>query len=237
MLFVYSLFFILMSVATFQELDAASYKVNDKKLLFGAVQFPRTLPEVPELWVSYGGDKLPCETDNATKRVLFNLPTLNNCTTFYLLITEKIRPIDVEDNTVGAFALSSPDASYQLYKLEQLEGVHEEEERNHDDKSDKKVKKPAWRIVKMDLGKKKVIPDYCIIVRYNPDLIEKIDESFANFELPKIVIKSSIINLGIDKIQEDSVKLLLSSLDLNTVHASVKQEVKKQDKTRVTLMS
>lgn len=188
----------------------SNYAFIEKKLFVGSIQFPK-LKSIPNVRIYYRGNKIKSETDQEGKKVTFSLSENKLSTFFYLLITEQIHS-ETENNTIKYFKIQT-NQKYKLFSLELI--------------TDNKGKS-EWRIKEQQIPfKTGRIPDDAIIICYNPAFVEKIVGG-TEIELPKIYIKDNIVSLvgSEDKLHDKSIELLLSSLDYDALHSTIKQAVK-----------
>lgn len=190
----------------------------EKKVMVGSIQFPKTVEYLEGIRIWCGGKKIKSETDPEGKKVTFSLTTNKHQNYFYLLVTEHPGSQMAEDNTIQ-YLKSHPLHAYKFYSLELLDHG-------------------TWRIkelkISLETGR---IPDDTIIVYYNPEYIEKVSGG-NHIELPKIFLKNDIISLAgsQDRLRDQSIELLLSSLDFDTLHDTIKQTVK-QDISLKTIVA
>lgn len=190
----------------------------EKKVMVGSIQFPKAVEHLEGIRIWCGGKKIKSETDPEGKKVTFSLTTNKYQNYFYLLITEHPGSQTAEDNTIQ-YLKSHPQHAYKFYSLELLADG-------------------TWRIrelkISLETGR---IPDDTIIVYYNPEYIEKV-QGGNHIELPKIFLKNDIIALAgsQDRLRDESIELLLSSLDFDTLHDTIKQTVK-QDISLKTIVA
>lgn len=205
-------------LALITSLTTALMGSMEKKLMVGSIQFPKAVQCLEGIRIWCGGKKIKSETDTEGKKVTFSLTTNKYQNYFYMLITEHPGSQMAEDNTIQ-YLKSHPHHAYKFYSLELLADA-------------------TWRIkelkTSLETGR---IPDDTIIVYYNPDYIEKVNGG-NQIELPKIFLKNDIIALAgsEDRLHDQSIELLLSSLDFDTLHDTIKQTVK-QDISLKTIVA
>lgn len=192
---------------------------HNKKLFMGSIKFPEAIITIPNLRIYYKGQIITCESNNETKNLAFSIAEESKIVSFYLLITEKITYAS-EKNTIKYLKAIQP---YKIYKLT-LDNENDTE---------------TWAIesIAPNLYDNK-IPDNTIIVCCNPEYIDTI-KGGTTIMLPDIIIRNDILQLvGSEKqLHEHLNELLLASLDYDTIHARIQQEIKPnyQQKTIVAL--
>ena len=186
-------------------------------LFIGTIQFPNTIKKVPNIRVYCSGHIIKTETDDDSKKLTFSIPESKNKKRFSLLI----------------------DPSLQEYKFYQFELVKKNAEQNGESKdktkSIKNHEQPEnhnadyhWVIEEDHLALEDGrIPDDTVIICYKPSYIEGL-QGGTKLEFPHIRIKNNILQLAgsEDQLHDTSITLLLSSLDYDTIHRSIRQEIK-----------
>jgi hypothetical protein len=214
-------------------------------LIMGAMQFPATVQQVPYVRIYFCGKKLPahlCEADHDSKQFTFRVPHMMHTNKIYMLITPEIRfkthkakHPDFQGNVIDYLRVpkAQPYKFYELVLVEDKipESVTEfgnKSEKSSAARKNKKNRTASWAIKSMSLDKNtRQIPDDTIIVCYDPACVDFLSGGSA-FELPTITLKSDLLALlgSEDILQNLSNKMLLSSIDSDTVHASIAQNVK-----------
>jgi hypothetical protein len=187
----------------------------EQKLLVGSVQFPKTIESMEDICIYYGGKKINTEVDREGRRISFSLSEKKHRAIFYLLVIDCANmSMQTTDTNTVQYLKTVPNEPYKFYVLELIDGIDKNE-------------KSYWRIKQTRLSDSGHIPDDTIIVCYNPDFVEKI-EGGSELEFPKIYIKEDILSIvGSDSLLHDqTVQALLSSIDYNALHSSIKHQVK-----------
>ncbi len=200
----------------------------DQTIIMGSIQFPRTLENVPPIRIYYAGNKIKGEADHHLSRATFTIPTDRNCTRFYLVISENVQP-HTEENLVK-FLKIKPNTSYKFYRLDLVNVPSKDPKRPY--ASDRE-----WQIMPMRVNEHGRLPDYGIIICYNPDFVEGL-ETGSSLELPTIKIRPDILTLAgsEDALQQLSIEVLLSSIENDLIHASVKSDVKQNYQKTIVAM-
>ncbi len=181
-------------------------------LYLGSVQFPETLQTIPEMRIYYAGQKVAAESNNKTKNVTFSIAQ-DNGSTFYVVITNHLEwDVSPHTNTISHLKVAQ-NQPYKFYKI-----VRRYSDITHE---------YSWHVDEIPLLKN-LLPDNAIILCCNPDYIEALEVKHS-VDLPKIVIKKNILDIvgSESQLHEESIKSLLTSLDSNTVHTTMKPETKK----------
>ena len=219
-----------------------------KGLFIGSIQFPITLHHVPSMRVFCGGNKITCEKNDVSKRITFTIPEDKHRTQFPLIITEHVQFEVQEDSNTIKFLKIPAKQRYKLYMLELLKVAKEDTS---------ETKKPArgsslyastldssysyeWLIhEEKDSLIDGKIPDDAIVVYFKPEYVQSLRGGNA-FELPRIMIKKDIAQLAgsEEKLHDFSKSLVISSLDLNAIHANVQAQVTQEyHRTLITLVT
>lgn len=198
-------------------------------LYMGSIQFPRALEEIPDVRVYHCGHKIKCETNNTNKQASFAISGDRQRIYFDIIITPKISYKLHEFNTVKYLIIPQGQA-YKWYRMFLVKKII------LDDSSENRASSSpvyGWDIHSQFFGPgDRRIPDDAVIICYNPDFVAELKGGNA-IELPSIVIKSNVVDLAgsEDILHEKSVELLLSSLDYNALHSTVRQEQQHGQKT------
>jgi hypothetical protein len=214
-------------------------------LIMGAIQFPASVQHVPYVRIYFCGKKLPahlCEADHDSKQFTFRVPHMMHTNKIYMLITPEIRfkthkakHPDFQGNVIDYLRVpkAQPYKFYELVLVEEKSpergtGSGNKTEKSSVARKNKKNRTATWAIKSMNLDKNtRQIPDDTIIICYDPASVDLLSGGSA-FELPTITLKSDLLALlgSEDVLQNLSNKMLLSSIDSDTVHASITQNVK-----------
>jgi hypothetical protein len=201
------------------------YFGQNKKMIWGAIQFPKTLTSIPDMRIYYSGQRIKCETQQESKRVTFAIPDSSQKNQFKILITDKvefaseynvIKYLKVRHNTPYKFYVATlTQQKIPLCSLEQL-----------DDDGINSKNILTWHIQEYPNAlEKERIPDDTIIICLKASYIEKLDGSNETM-LPIIKIRPDIIMLAgsEQRIHDQANELILSLLDYDTIHAAMHQE-------------
>ncbi len=204
-----------------------------KGIFVGAVQFPKTLSDIPHFRIYYGGNKIKSDIHINGKKVIFTIPEDKRRTAFTIVITESIQ-FASEDNTIMYLKL----AKNQPYKFFSIQLIKTENAVVENDK--RKEPTYEWIIEEQHIdlldGR---IPDDALIICMNPHFIQGLEGGNV-VELPKIIVKSDIVQLAGSeaKLEDSYAKLLLSSLDTDAIHVNIHEEVKQNNqRSRITLIT
>lgn len=208
-------------------------------LMVGTIQFPQSIATVPAIRVYSCGKKIPfqlCEVDHESKQFMFRIPQITKNSQFYILVSQEIhfsaqasKNQNLKSNTIDYLKVL-PNQLYAFYELTLT---------STKDALDKVI--PKWIIEKKNLdtstGK---VPDETIIICYDPFCIDSLSGG-STFELPTITLKPNLLTLlGSEKeLQTLSNKMLISAIDSDTVHATIKPKYqqKNSNKSHTTLVA
>lgn len=213
-----------------------------RSLLMGLIQFPRVLKKIPPIRVYYGGKIINSYAHKGIPKVTFEISKTNQQTIFYLLVTENIhyQVKEFSDRTYQSNIIDHlqlpPHQLYKFYRLELVPSSIETTDNNMEllaqEQTSLKNKKDKtdnyhWKISEKRLPQNGKIPDETIVICYFPHAIATV-KGGSKIELPTLIIKPNIIELmgSEEKLHEASIKLQLASLDLDTIHAPTKREIK-----------
>lgn len=213
---------------------------HTKGLFIGSIQFPSALNNVPDIRVFCGGNKISCEKDNVAKRITFMVPEDRHRTIVPLVIAETVEFEVVKNSNTIAYLKIPAGKPHKLFMLE-LQKVA----KKVDPESRSKVYHEDDFTYEWDIREEKAlfaqgrIPDDSIVVYFNPDYIATLSGG-NRFELPRIVMKHNLLALAgsEEKLHDISTSLILSSLDLNAIHANVESQVTQEyHRTLITLVT
>jgi hypothetical protein len=198
--------------------------------MIGAIQFPKNIQQIPLVRIYYRGLIISPERDDQSKKIVFKIPRTAHQSHFYLLITKNLgcevrhKSELAAHNTIEFWKITK-DTPYKFFVL-----YSTQDEDTHEGKQ-------YWEIKELALDESGRIPDDAIIIRYPAEYIEKLVDA-TSFELPTIMLKPNLLELigSQTKLTELSDMLMLASLDTDTFHATVSQEIIQQDKKRNILV-
>jgi hypothetical protein len=193
----------------------------DSPMLFtGAIQFPRSITTIPDIRIYYCGNKVVCEKQEHSNRISFTIKENRNIKKFLVLVTPAISFETVQETNTIKFLRATP--PYKLYTLKFAKKEH-----RSNDFYDDTPQNYGWEITENRSESR--IPDYAIIICYDPNFIETIEGGSA-IEFLKVTIKPDILKLvgSEEKFQEKSVEFLLSSIDCDTFHSQIHPEIKQE---------
>jgi len=201
----------------------------DQTVIMGSIQFPTAITEVPHVRIYYAGNKIRSEIDHYLRRAIFSLPTNRTCKTFYLVICEHIQPHTQEENLVRYLKIK-PNTPYKMYRLDLIQVPSKDPKRPH-------AYEREWQIREVRVATDGRIPDYAIIVCYNPDFIGELEVS-SHLELPVIKIRPDILTIvgSQEAFQLVSLQALLSSLENDLIHAWATSDVKQNYQKTIIAM-
>jgi len=201
----------------------------EKTIFSGAIQFPTCLKNIPDVRVYCAGRKISGEVDHETKKVTYAISDYKQRGFWFLMIAKDIQWTS-EENTIKYLRVD-PNVAYKFYAIEHVlvpEVVMENESKTAIDFTKKSVPmRHTWIIKEVELPDSGQLPDDTIIVYYEPTWIDHL-EGGNSFELPKIVVRPDIMTIAgsEEKLHQKSAQILITSLDLDAIHAAVRQEIK-----------
>ncbi len=182
-------------------------------LFMGSIQFPETLKTIPDVRLYYAGHKITTQTNNKTKGIAFSICESQNCSTFYVIITNDIQLETPKDSNTIEYLINN-NSDYKFYVLKRITKNSEGEPEYE------------WVIQERPLVENR-IPDNAIIVYYNPDYIETLEVE-NSIRLLKITMKKNIIDLAGShkKLHDESEMMLCSAINLDSIHTKIKPKTK-----------
>ncbi len=229
-------------MCTLQSAIVSATSISKSRLLFGSVQFPAILNKVPDIRVYYGGHMIKTAAQHDTKQITFSIPIGTHQTLFHVLITKSKVDFNLAKNKhidpqlVNTFSyLRVPNGQpYKLFQIEQIDT----EAKTVPQVSTASVKTAAWHIKECSLTTNDLrMPDMTIMIDYDPDYVDYMQQSTSTVNLPTVHIKQNVIELaGGSEIQlhNQSHAIVLASIDIDTLHAPLNESIK-HDKNRVLI--
>jgi hypothetical protein len=195
----------------------------------GTIQWPSELKKTPSLRLYHAGHQLADEVNNETRQSTFAIPEARDIPALCIIVTEpkNIKPHMAEDNTISHLELKK-DASYKCFQLTRIKHELPATE-TAADVAKSLASTESWAVEQRTLRTDRLIPDNAIILCCNPEVIH-CQAGGNSFELPTLVISNNIIKkLGSEKaVHEKADTLLLSCLDLDTLHTKLTYDVKQE---------
>lgn len=218
-----------------------------RSLLMGTIQFPPAIKQIPAIRVYYGGKIISSNIhESGMPKVTFEVTRGKRQNRFYILVIEtfdyqlkQTLESDWNQNTIDYLKIT-PDQPYKFYVLDLIQDTPELDQNNSMEILKHHTQNyPStyhWEINDGELSQEGKVPDATIIVRYFPELIQGL-KGGNNLELPTIVLRPDMVEHygSEEKLYEDSIKLLLASIDSDTIHAPTKREIK-SDHRRVLVV-
>lgn len=202
--------------------------IEGHSLVAGLLQFAKgsTLDDIS---VYHCGKTIATQKHtNGLPKITYEIPKSNEETVFYMLICPTApnyslkKPLHSEEqqNTIEYLKID-PKTPYLLYCFT-LE---------HNSSAENQQSAYRWQITEETLPETGQIPDSAIIVIYFPSFIKSV-KGGNHLEFPTVLIDNSTKDMfGSDEEFEDaSIKLQLSSLDLNALHAPTRRKIRADDR-------
>lgn len=222
------------------------------RLALGTIQFPAVVTKIPSVCIYYGGHKLKTTTQESNNQILFSIPKSSSQKKFYLLVTQSIdigalkgkHDLPEIINPVGYLRVHKG-KPYRLFELSLTESVTDKESlpglpqhptdgsQRLTDSTQMEGGTMRWHISECALTTAEMrIPDPTIVFLYDPCLIDSLITPEDSFALPTIKLKPNILELvgSEQKLHEFSNALLLSALDIDTIHGQLTESVKLDDR-------
>lgn len=175
-------------------------------MLFGTIEFPRSIKTVPQYEIFYEGQKIKPEVDG--NKLLFNVPINRMMNRFFILFVEDpsyvLKESDgtIQQNTIDYLKSGT---AYRVFEL-------------HSQSS-------TWRIVERLLPENFAIPDNTIIVYIPPTYIDKLVGG-KGLQLPHVMIKENVMDLvsgSFDALQKKADELSIAAIDLSSFHVPAQE--------------
>jgi hypothetical protein len=213
------------SVCSAAYINTRDYFVQNKKMVWGAIQFPKTLTSVPDIRIYYSGQRVKCESQNDIKQVTFAIPESVQKNQFAILISDNLE-FSSEHNVIKYLKVrhGTPYKFYCATLVQQKVPLCSLEQPDNDEASAKNI--PTWCIQECPTAiTKERIPDDTIIICLKASYVEGLDGSNATM-LPTIKIRPDIVQLAgsEQKLHDQANELIISLLDYDTIHAAMHQE-------------
>jgi len=210
---------------------SALHPSNLRMLYMGTIQFPRELEALPEVRMYYTGHKIKPEYHTTNKHISFSIPGDRQRFYFDIIITPSISYKIHDHNTIKYLTIPQEQA-YKWYRMLLVKKAIVTPNK------DQTQSPYGWEIHKLffGYGSDRRIPDDAIIICYNPDFVEDLKGGNA-IDLPTVLIKSNVVDLvgSEHSLHEKSIEMLLASLDFNTLHSTMEQEIHHGQKTIVAM--
>jgi hypothetical protein len=219
--------------------EPSNYFCPNKTLIWGSIQFPKTVDSVPDIRIYYSGQRIKCETNNDLRRITYAIPDTAHKMNFKLLITDELE-FASEFNVIKYLKVRE-NAPYKLYQIDLIYSAPHlcSLEQSCETELNCQNTKKSWHIREfrnaLDKGR---IPDDTIIVCCKSSYIERL-ESINSAALPMIKIRPDIVQItgSEKKLHETADELILSLLDYDTIHAAMHQEEVRPSSNPKTILS
>ncbi len=225
----------------FSILATAPISIFARSLLMGTVQFPHAISDIPTIRVYYGGKIISSHLhEGGIPKTTFEITRGKRQNRFYILVTAEIgyqlknllEP-DWNQNTIDYLKVI-PGQPYKFYILDLIQDNPTFDQNN----SMEALKQHSqanttpsyhWEIYEQELSESGKIPDATIVICYFPEFVAGL-KGGSQLELPTIVLRSDMVERAgsRDKLNQESIKLQLASIDSDTIHAPTKRELKPQ---------
>lgn len=191
------------------------------KLWHGVIKFPSNAKIIPPVRVYYGGHMPTVAIDDKTKQISFDISESQIRTVFPLIITDRV-DFKSEKNTPQYLKVPA-NQPYKMYILEYVPDTQAIKDLGNKIDADKMG---SWRITQENLDSDRRIPDNAITVYCYSRLVKTV-EGGNGLDLPKIIIDADVLaQLTTEELQDTSARILLSSLDTDTIHSRQTTNIK-----------
>ena len=203
----------------FTILSTGAMNLSAQSLLMGTIQFSKNSTALP-IHIQYGGTQITTAMhESSSPKITFEIIKGNDQTRFYLLITPinvsgKLKETPDENvfqNTIEYLKVD-PDTQYVFYVLDLIK----------DDATTY-----HWDIKTEKLPETGQIPDKTVIIECYPEWIKDF-KGGSGVELPTLFVDNAMVeqNRSEEKFEEDLIKLQLTALESNTIHAPTRRKTK-----------
>ncbi len=175
-------------------------------MLFGTIEFPRTIKSAPQYEIFYEGQKIKPEIDG--NKLLFNIPINRMLNRFFILFVED--PSYVLKKSEGLLQQNTLDylKSGTIYRIFEL-----------------RPQGDTWICIERTLTENFSLPDNTIIVYMPPAYIDKLSGG-KGLQLPHIMIKDSIIELltgSVEALHKKADELSIAAIDMSSFHVPTQE--------------
>jgi hypothetical protein len=231
--------------------------IISSNIIEGSIQFPSFIQKVPMVRIYCAGRKIPyqyCDIDSINNHFKYQIPKSQYQRTFTLLITEpqnlEFVPITGDvislsyHNTIDHIRLNKEALIHNAYHYYSLKIQDDLPTNNADEyaalmrisQGTQKLEQ-KWYVSEQKLTTHNgIIPDETIIICYPAHCIAHVSGDVIT-QLPTIYLKQDMLKLVGSEIQlkEFSDKIVLASLDLDALHAPLRQEnnIKREPKCNI----
>lgn len=196
----------------------------------GTIQWPSELKKTPTLRMYHAGHQLACEVNNETRQITFAVPESRDIPVLCIIVTEpkNIKLHMAEDNTISHLELKK-DTAYKCLQLTRVTHELPAVANSAADVAKSLASSESWTVEQRTLRTDNLIPDNAIILCCNPEFMN-CSSGGNSFELPTLVVSKDIVKkLGSETaVHEKADTLLLSCLDLDTLHTKLTYDVKQE---------
>lgn len=220
---------LLTATALIASLTTLAVGLPQQTVYMGTIQWPSELKKTPSLRLYHAGHQLACEVNNETRQITFAVPESRDIPVMCIIVTEpkNIKLHMAEDNTISHLELKK-DAPYKCLQLTRVS--HEFPSASSAAELTKSLANAeSWTVEQRTLRADNLIPDNAIILCCSPEFLN-CSSGGNSFELPTLFVSKDIVKkLGSESaVHEKADTLLLSCLDLDTLHTKLTYDVKQE---------
>ena len=70
--------------------EPRDYFCPNKTLMWGSIQFPKSVTVIPDIRIYYSGQRIKCEINHDLKRFTYAIPDVAHKTQFKILVTDNL---------------------------------------------------------------------------------------------------------------------------------------------------
>lgn len=208
----------------------------EQATITSSILFPKNITQLPEIPIFCAGNEAHYEIDHTNKKITFNVLVSKKSASCYLLICDQVVAHMHEDTSfknLVQYLKVSPGAHYRLYRISLIPPMLLQKSVDA-----QRLNKREWKIEEMILGPEGALPDQTIIVSYNAHWVSGL-ETTSTTELPHIVIRPDLIEYlgGEEALRRSLDQLCFTTLDMRLIHAKIKPDFKKHEKTIVAMIT
>lgn len=194
-----------------------SFTITNPTLFTIPIEFPTLLKKIPQnlqnIYLYYCGQRIHRDAHTTHNKLFFSILESRMITHFYLIIINSMPDPEFITGNVVDYLKIDDSHHYKFYSLSLIA---------QEAKNDKKTEY-VWIIQEISIPSSGRLPDNTVIMSYDPDLVDHLEGGNA-IELPTIILKKDISSLE-EITNQQSIEIILSTLDYNAFHEAAKTEL------------
>lgn len=208
----------------------------EQATITSSILFPKNITHIPEIPIFCAGNEARYETDHLNKKITFNVLVSKKSVYYYLLICDQVvthMHEDINFKNLVQYLKVNPDTPYRLYRISLMPPMSLQKTVDA-----QRLNKREWQIEEMILGPEGALPDQTIIVSYNAHWVSGL-EATSTAEFPHIIMRPDLMEYlgGEEALHRSLDQLRLATLDMRLIHAKIKPDFKKHEKTIVAMIT